>query len=358
MQSLELLKARRYRAGDRSESYALPGRWREQSAAQGEQWLRQRAQEGDCFAMERMAERFLWAENKKEEGTLLLRHAASSGSVNARYLLSIYLLDSAAGPDAEGWALLRQAADEGFHTAVRELGLRLLMNNAATRSDLTEGGQWLRSAAASGDRLAMIFLGRFLNSGRFMRSSPREGADWLACAGAGKSTDVPRLGLLLYRRALNEPSPAIRKRFCDEAAALFLEGHHNSDMVSSMNLGYMVRRGDVPADSFPLLDSLFQIALKQANSFAIVNEALRKAAGKQCPVDWKMADEMIQRLPGTMGVLEWWLTRSQSGDPEGHLVLGWLVQHGLTADPDDLEPCQRFAMVSRDDWNIPKWMED
>jgi TPR repeat protein len=361
VQSLELLKARRYRASDRPESYPLAGPWREKSAIQGEQWLRFRADDGDCFAMERLAEHLLLrkeSRNGKEEAVAWLRRASHRGSLSARYMLAICFLDDGDDSDiAEGWDLLRQAAAAGFLTASRELGLRLLMAKAPAPDDIAEGERCLRSAAASGDRLAMIFLGRFLTTGRYVQPSPTEGMDWLARAGASKSAQVPRFGLFVYRRALEEFSPVIRQRLCDEAADLLLEGYHNNDSSSSLNLGYLVRRGEVHSESFPPLDRLLQESINQGSPFAIVNEALRRAAGVQCAIDWEKADGLIRDLPGTTGVFEWWFMRSQAGDAEGHMVLGWLTRHGLTADPDDLEPCQRFAMISRDKWDIPKWME-
>lgn len=361
MQSLESLRAKSYRASDRPESYAIAGPWREKSPDQGTQWLYRRAVDGDCFAMERLAERLLGGKqstDKKEEALSWLHRASEAGSLSARYLLALQLLDHGATDEmAEGWDLLRQNAERGFLAAQREIGLRALTAKPATIFGLADAEHWLRSAACFGDRVAMIFLGRFLTMGRHVQSSPKEGMEWLVRAGCRNAGDVPRLGLLLYRRALDEFSPIARQRLCDEAASLFHEGQKNGDSSSSVNLAYMVRRGEVSAELFPPLDSLLAEGLARQNAFAMVNEALRWAAGIQQSVDWRKADAIIQSLSTTSGAYEWWSLRSQAGDSEGHLVLGWFVRHGLSADPDNVDYQQRLRLVSRDEWNIPEWME-
>jgi TPR repeat protein len=350
-----LSNVRRYRRAEGSEAYARPTLWRERSAAHGEGWLRSAAERGDCFAMERLAERLLADRRRNDapEALSWLRRAADAGSDSARHSLAVWILDEALGAPEQGWALLRQAARAGFLAASAELGVRLL-SGVGIAPDIAEGERWLRAAATGGDRLAMILLGRYLATGLYLPLSP-EGNEWLAHAGA-PGAEVLRLGLQVYLRSLNGITPAIRRRLAQEAASLFLQGHIQGDITSSTNLGYLVRRGDVVSDAYPSLDELFSGGLAQGAPFAIVNEALRKAAGIQCASDWRAADRMFAELPGSSGVLEWWLARSQTGDPEGHLVLGWLARHGLTADPDGLAPRQRLLMARTDEWNLPEWM--
>jgi hypothetical protein len=108
--------------------------------------------------------------------------------------------------------------------------------------------------------------------------------------------------------------------------------------------------------SCPSLDELLSEHLKQHNSFAVVNQALRLAKGIQCNIDWKAADVLFGRLQDTGSVLEWWFARSQEGDPEGHLVTGWLGRHHLAVDPDGLQVAQRMDLARRGGWPVPEWM--
>ena len=46
-----------------------------------------------------------------------------------------------------------------------------------------------------------------------------------------------------------------------------------------------------------------------------------------------LADSRVGALSSAQAseALEWWHARAMAGDPEGHLVVGWLGRHGLVA---------------------------
>jgi Sel1 repeat len=334
--------------------------WLERSQVEGERWLRAAAEYGDCQAMERLGERLIDGAGlapSTDEGALWLRRSIESGRLSSMYALGVRILDEICRPQVvdEGRLLLIQAAEKGDLAAASELGIRLLSGDGLV-PDPSKGEFWLRNAASRGDMVATIILGRWLTSGRYLGPSMNEGNEWLARAGAVRTADVVKLGPQLYRRALIAPTARMRRRLTEEAASVFFEGYLRSDSTSSINLAYLIRRSEVSTDLYPSLDELLQGALRTRNPFALVNQALRLAAGVQCPADWSAADRMMCELPGSQGILEWWLDLCQVEDPEGHLVVGWLVRHGLTLDPDGLELRSRFGLIDRSLWSVPDWM--
>src|SRR5687768_2112581 len=191
--------------------------------------------------------------------------------------------------------------------ATTERGISLMRGDG-----VAEGERLLRDAARQGDPVASIILKG--------TSSAQPGED----------------GFYLYSASLTTSNPQIQRRLISEAGVCFLRGHQRGDVMSSTNLAYLIRRGELGGVEFPPLSELLQKGLDAGHEFARINQALRMAAGVQCTVDWRSADDLVASLPGTQRVVEWWQTLCEDGDPEGHLVIGWLVRHGLTADSGGL----------------------
>src|SRR5260221_9220092 len=141
-----------------------------------------------------------------------------------------------------------------------------------------------------------------------------------------------------------------------EASVLFQEALRQGNRIASLNLAYLLRRGEIADASCVSLDELLSEHLKQNDSFAFVNQALRLARGVQCSIDWKAADVLVKKLEDSISVFEWWFTRSQEGDPEGHLVTGWLGRHHLAIDPDGFQVARRMDLARRGGWPVPEWM--
>ena len=136
----------------------------------------------------------------------------------------------------------------------------------------------------------------------------------------------------------------------------FQKALRRGSRIASLNLAYLLRRGEIVDTSLPSLDELLSEHLKEGNSFAFVNQALRLARGIQCITDWKEADALFGRLQDSSNVLEWWFARSREGDPEGHLVTGWLGRHQLATDPDGFGIARRMDLARSGGWSPPEWM--
>ena len=333
--------------------------WLESSPSEGERWVRNRAQDGDLYAMEKLGLRLLTGDGllkSLEEGLAWLKKSAELGNPFAMEKLAEYELDEkeTPGSSAEGERWLRNAVERGHRLAMINLGTRLITGNGLGRNP-EEGERLLREAANHHSQMAMIKLGTYLLSGWGLDHNQEEGLRWLRRAGATNASQLLELGLYLYQKSLT----ATTKAACGlakEASILFHEARRQGNRIASLNLAYLLRRGEITHSSCPSLDELLSEHLKQKDSFAFVNQALRLARGIQCNTDWKAADALFGKLQDSGSVLEWWFARSREGDPEGHLVTGWLCRHRLAIDPDGFQVCQRMDWARNGGWMVPEWM--
>jgi TPR repeat protein len=291
-----------------------------------------------------------------EEGLAWLKKSAELGNPFAMEKLAEYELDENETPDssAEGERWLRTAVELGYRVAMVELGSRLMIGDGLP-PDPKQGEQLLREAARQGSQIAMIKLGTYLLSGWGLDCNHEEGLRWLRRAGAANSDQLLELGLYLYQKSLATTTKAARG-LAKEASVLFQEARRQGNSIASLNLAYLLRRGEITDASCHSLDELLSEHLKQKDSFAFVNQALRLARGIQCNPDWKAADGLFAKLQDSGNVLEWWFPRSREGDPEGHLVTGWLGRHQLATDPDGFPIAQRMDLARNGGWLVPEWM--
>jgi hypothetical protein len=236
------------------------------------------------------------------------------------------------------------------------LATRLITGNGLA-PDPEQGEHLLREAARGGSQIAMIKLGTYLLSGWGLDHNQEEGLRWLRRAGATNAIQLLELGLYLYQKSFTATTKAARG-LAKEASILFQESRRQGNPIASLNLAYLLRRGEIADASYPPLDELLSGHLKQKDSFAFVNQALRLARGIQCSTDWKAADALFGNLQDSSNVLEWWFARSREGDSEGHLVTGWLGRHQLATDPDGLGIAQRMDFARNGGWLVPEWMNE
>jgi len=333
--------------------------WLESSPSEGERWLRTRAQDSDLYAMEKLGLRLMTGDGvpkSLDEGLAWLKKSAELGNPFAMEKLAEYEFDENDTPDssAEGEQWLRMAVEHGHRFAMVNLGSRLITGNGLAPNP-DQGEQLLRGAANQGSQIAMIKLGTYLLSGWGLNRNQEEGLRWLRRAGATNASQLLELGLYMYQKSLTAMTKAARG-LAKEASILFQEARRRGDRTASLNLAYLLRRGEITDASCPSLDELLSEHLKQRDSLAFVNQALRLARGIQCNTDWKAADALFGKLQDSGNVLGWWFARSREGDPEGHLVTGWLTRHRLATDPDGFQITRRMDLARDGGWLVPEWM--
>src|SRR5260370_37781721 len=269
--------------------------------------------------MEKLGVRLLTGDGLQksvEEGVLWLRKSAELGNPFAMEKLAEYELDEneTLGASAEGERWLRSAVERGHRLAVINLGTRLITGNGLAR-DPEQGERLLREAAREGSQIAMIKIGTYLLSGWGLDHNQEEGLRWLRGAGATNASQLLELGLYLYQKSLTGTTKAARG-LAEEASVLFQEARHQGNPIASLNLAYLLRRGEITNASCPSLDERLSEHLSQKDSFAFVNQALRLARGIQCNTDWKSANAFIGKLQNSGNVLEWCFSPSPQAAPQ------------------------------------------
>lgn len=234
------------------------------------------------------------------------------------------------------------------------LGTRYLAGHGVNAHP-EKGRQWLLEAAQQGSRLAHIELGVYCLAGWGMQQDREQGLHWLRRIGALQPQQLSSLGLYLYLRSLTFPV-AQRCQMAEEACELFNEAIRQGQREDVLNLVYLLRRGEIPAATYPPLDELLANHLQQGNALALVNEALRLARGVQCAIDWAAADTLMARVPDAESILSWWFARSLDGEAEGHLVVAWLCRHSLVVDPERHSLIARLDLARAGGWAVPEWM--
>jgi TPR repeat protein len=333
--------------------------WLESSPKEGEQWLRESAQGGDLYAMEKLGRRLLNGDGltkSVDEGLGWLRKSAELGNSFAMEKLAEYELDANEGPNstAEGERWLRKAVEHGNRFATISLGSRLMTGDGLV-PDPEQAEHVLCVAARQGSQIAIIKLGIYLLSGWGLTRNQEEGLRWLRLAGAINADQLLELGLHLYKKSVAGTTKA-RRGLAREASVLFQEALRRGNPIAALNLAYLLRRGEIADASCPPLQELLCEPVKQRDSFALVNQALRLAKGIQCSINWEAADALFVKLQDSGNVLEWWFARSQEGDPEGDLVTGWLSRHHLAVDPTGFHVAQRMDLARQGGWPVPEWM--
>ena len=333
--------------------------WLESSPSEGERWLRHAAEDGDLYAMVKLGQRLLSGDGLPksiEEGLGWLKKSAELGNPFAMERLAEYELDEieTPGSSAEGDRWLRTAVERGYRVAVVALGSRLITGNGLA-PDPEQGERLLREAAQQGSQIAMIKLSTYLLSGCGLDRNEEEGLRWLRRAGATNASQLLELGLYLYQKSFTATTKTALG-LAKEASVLFKEALRQGNRTASLNLAYLLRRREIPEVSCPSLDELLSEHLTKAHPFALVNQALRIARGIQCDRDWNAADVTFGKLEDSSDVLEWWFARSREGDPEGHLVTGWLGRHEMATDPEGLTIARRMDLVRDGGWQVPEWM--
>src|SRR5712691_1682636 len=222
--------------------------WLESSPSEGERWLRSLAQDGDLYATEKLGLRILNGDGVPKsvmEGLEWLKKSAELGNPFAMEKLAEYELDKneTADSSAEGERWLRKAVEHGHLFAMVSLGSRLITGDGLA-PDHKQGEQLLREAVKQDSQIAMIKLGTYLLSGWGLNRCQEEGLRWLRRAGATNADQLVELGLHLYQKSLMATTKAARG-LAKEASILFQEALCQGNRIASLNLAYLLRRGEI-----------------------------------------------------------------------------------------------------------------
>lgn len=337
-----------------------PAGWGEKSGLQAEENLRLLASLGRIFAMEQLAIRLLEGNvvtKNTAEGEDWLRKCACMGSVPAMAHLGIRLLNGELQQkkDGEGELWLREASQKGHCTSCIELACRLLTGEGITKNP-SEATALLEAAAEAGDRLAMLLLHVLGASDVYdVLLENRPQWYWLRRAG-GDTARLASIGAYVYGRANSNHRGRVRSWLLEKSVEIFLLGHQQGQGSCAVNLAFLYRRGILLKSLFPNPDALIDRLISQGNPLALMEKALWLASNRNPNQDWNGADALVACLTGSHSVLERWKLTWPEPDSEVHLVIGWLVRHGLTVDPDGLPLQERFRIALQCGFEIAAWL--
>ncbi|QPK65050.1 SEL1-like repeat protein [Methylomonas sp. LL1] len=338
----------------------MDGRNIPQQIDAGQKWLQKAIDADSKDAMRIMANRLLDGKNINQniqEGQRLLYAAANADDSESMLLLGDRLIKGEVLTKnlKQGEAWLKKSAETGNDDAMFLLGSKYLEGNGLHKKP-AQGAEWLRKSAEEGNIDAMYTLGTALLDGDHLKQDISKGKKWLSMA-LSKGSKYAAYALALDSYTNNN--------FAD-AAKFFLHGHDLGDMDSTNSLAYMARRGEIPVfDELPSITDLFNSLINNNSPFGLVNYSLALASGYLYPKDWLGADKIISSLKLVAGdsdkiqqIINWWHKElALKNDAEGHLVIGWLLRHGLSEDPDKLSLIERLRRAREGGWDVPEWME-
>jgi TPR repeat protein len=290
-----------------------------------------------------------------KRGEELLRNAIQDGNVEAKRAFGKIIIDDQDFKDNfdEGVRLIREAAEEDNREAMSLLA-NLLFDGKQISQNAREAKQWMKKLIQLGDAYAMENLARRYLYGDGVEKDIREAEKLIARAvEKGNGSAASLLGLFYYEN-----------NRLDVAAEYFRTGIKLNSENAKNNFSFMLRRGEVSNyDGTPKIDDLLFQLIEDKDLYSMINYALCFAGGIQRQKDWFKADEIFSQLSNVKEpvkeALMWWhkFLLPKRNDPEGHLVVGWLVRHRFIEDPDNMTVLQRMAKAREGGWDVPDWMD-
>ena len=133
-----------------------------------------------------------------------------------------------------------------------------------------------------------------------------------------------------------------------------------NDSGAKNNLAYMIRRKEAEGRTKPpILEAMMLLkkGVEDKDSFSLVNMALIFALDLGEEKDWQIADDMISAIQDDEieDVFHWWKRLADEGEPEGAIVLLWLLRHGKVKK-DQLEDVEELKNILGKVERIPEWL--
>ena len=161
------------------------------------------------------------------------------------------------------------------------------------------------------------------------------------------SNDEARKRLSILRKQISDLSDPFSagmyyysiKEYSSAKAAFILAYRKGTTAVKN-NLAYMLRRGEISEVRIEgkahSVSELLAEGVSENEPFSVVNYALNESKRKS-NYDYEHGMSIINRIVGATpsqiySVYSWWDELVKSGDPEGYIVLAWLVELGLVND--------------------------
>lgn len=126
------------------------------------------------------------------------------------------------------------------------------------------------------------------------------------------------------------------------------------------NLAFLLRRHDQMDDMTKAeIITLLLPGIKENEGFSIVNMSLHFAVRLGTESDWQTAESLMKLLDESIFAIEqWWGNMASEEEPEGYLVIMWLLRHGKLKQSDIGTLEELIEKVEKLYPNAPKWLFD
>ncbi|MFJ7512552.1 AAA family ATPase [Peribacillus simplex] len=316
---------------------------------EGEKLLRIATEKGYQFAKFNLANLLIEGEYIKqnlEEGLQLLQELVEEKFPSAIKNLSIRLLKGLKiSKDSErAKQILLKAIDQGIPEAMYVLGFNLI-SGEVIEQDLQEGERLLNQACNAGLVKAICDYGDLLLVGDIIKKDEERGINLLNKAfDEGVVEAGYSLGLYYYK-----------EKQMEEAFRYFYSSYKQGFQSSAVSLLYLFRRNEISKTAQFKIDDVLNFIKRNQTTLGNVNYALY-LINQSTDVDaWRKADNIFANLTDVEESLDWWNALAKNKDPEGNLVLGWLLRHHKIEDPDGFSIKERFADAVIP-YKVPHWI--
>ncbi|MBP1467704.1 SEL1-like repeat protein [Candidatus Chloroploca sp. M-50] len=335
----------------------LDGDFMPQNTEEGLTWINKAVDLGSPHAMDTLSSRYFKGDTVPFDianGCELLRKSASLENLRAMRILGLRLIDGNIFTKdvIEGENLLRKCVEDGDADAVCALG-EAILDSKLPHCDFAEGESLLRKAADSGDPDVLAALGMRLKLGVGIKQDVTEGKRLLhrAVKEVHDSYNSSMIGSYCY----------MADEYLLASKALYHAFQHNHH-EAAVSLVFMARRGELaPGFKLPPTPSLLERTLRHMDAVAVVNEILCIAKGYDYPKDWNKADRRMEELVKSgkplFEAIYWWHDiLAKRGDPEGYLIVGWLMRYGVINVPNESALSITMGLAITGGWDVPDWL--
>lgn len=366
----------------------LSGNYIKRDLKKGLELLKELSNQGDFDAKLELAELFIegkMVQQKRDEGLAILSYLVEMGDEESKsYLAEIYIYGDFIEKNVEKGIELYEELIIKEHSSSIINYAELLIEGIFLNQNLRKGEQLLKNLAQLGNGRANYLLAiRYLNKDVLKKHISNgknrleksihlnyEGAKFekairlktgnkftkdekkanLYIAEVLDGLEIPsklNLGIISYH--LNDFIVSTK---------LFYESYLEGFYDVSISLAYMIRRKEIKGLEIELsLLDLLKNDLEVNSTTAIINLALSFAIEDVETANWYLADSLIRSLPSCNSSISWWLNSSlRNDDPEGHLVIGWLMKYKKIHIHGHLKFTDKLKLAQNKGIKVPNWL--
>lgn len=107
----------------------------------------------------------------------------------------------------------------------------------------------------------------------------------------------------------------------------------SDDLTSKNNLAYIIRKkGKLTKDGKKDVIGFLTEGVRNKEPYSLINMAMLFSIELGGENDWIIADELMSLVGNGSSAESWWQELGEKDDPEGYLVLLWLLRHHTITD--------------------------